>query len=159
MFNLFRRDNEIYAPLSGLCQDIIACKDKAFASKALGDGILIYPSENIVKSPCNGKIVSIFPTKHAIGIITNDRKEILLHIGIDTVKLEGKGFNTFVTIGDKVKKGDLLIKFNQDYMEDPQIDMSILIILLNGNKFNYKKRGLDSVIKSGEKVIEFESGD
>lgn len=159
MMNFFKKDYDLYAPVSGLCKDIIECKDKAFSSKALGDGLIIIPNENTIKAPCSGRISSLFPTKHAIGIVTNDKKEILLHIGIDTVKLKGKYFQSYISIGDKIKKGDKLITFDQEYMIKNDIDMSTILILLNGNKFRYKKKLLNDNIKVGDKIVEFGSGD
>lgn len=159
MFNLFPKKEGIYAPIAGRCLDITSCKDETFASKMLGDGFMILPSENIVRSPCNGKINSIFPTKHAIGIITKDRKEILLHIGIDTVKLKGTQFESFVSVGEKVKRGAPLVKFNDTYMKENGIDMSTIVILLNGGEYKYSKRHIDDEIKAGEIIIDVESGD
>ena len=159
MMNLFKKDIDLCAPVAGVCQDMINCKDNVFASKTLGDGVMIIPSENTIKAPCNGKISSLFPTKHAIGIITKDKKEILIHIGIDTVNLNGEHFQSYVSVGDKIKKGEKLITFDQQYMEKNDIDMSTIIILLNGDKLRYKKRLLNGNIIAGDKIIEFESGD
>lgn len=159
MFKLFMKDSDLYAPISGKCLDIAYCQDAAFASKALGDGFMIIPDEEVVKSPCDGKLTAVFPTKHAVGITMADGKEILLHIGIDTVKFDGKYFEAFVTKGDRVKKGDPLIRFNQKLLEKFGADMSTIVILLNGDGCKYEKYHMNDRILSGEKIIKFESGD
>ena len=159
MFRLFLKDKAIYAPISGRCLDISECKDATFSSKALGDGIVILPDEEVVKSPCDGVVYSIFPTKHAISLITTDHKEILLHIGIDTVKMNGEYFTAFVKIGDKVKKGTPLIQYDAMYMAQHNMDMSIMLVLLNGGDFTYKKLLVNTEVKSGDKIIDFESGE
>lgn len=159
MFKLFAKNKDIYAPIAGLCLDITKCKDPTFSSKMLGDGFMILPQGNTVSSPCDGKITSIFPTKHAIGMMCSPNKEILIHIGIDTVKLDGKYFTSYVSIGDKVKMGDPLVSFDAQYMNEHGVDMSTIVILLNGGEYTYAKKQLDKNIQSGEKIIEFESGD
>jgi sugar PTS system EIIA component len=100
----------LQAPMSGNCVGLEQVPDPTFAEKMMGDGIAIDPTDGMVVSPCDGKIVSLFPTKHAIGIESNDGLEILIHIGIDTVHLNGKGFKTYVKQDDIVKLGQKLIK-------------------------------------------------
>ena len=87
-------------------------KDDTFASKVLGSGIAIFPTENKVYAPADGVITSLHKSKHAIGITTFDNVEILIHVGIDTVKLGGQYFTSYVEVGDKVKVGDLLLEFD-----------------------------------------------
>lgn len=159
MFKLFTKNMDLFAPVSGECHDIVQCADTAFSSKAMGDGFLIIPDENIIKSPCNGKITALFPTKHAVGITMADGKEILVHIGIDTVKLNGKHFHAYVSKGDKVKVGTPIIRFDQDYMLQHDVDMSTMVILINRTDYVYKKYHMNERISSGEKIIKFESGD
>ena len=98
--------NELYAPMKGEVLDVSKSADPAFASKAMGEGVAINPSEGVIYAPADGTISLIFPTKHAMGITLNSGIELLIHAGIDTVKMEGKGFETFVETGAKVKKGD-----------------------------------------------------
>ncbi len=106
------------APLSGAIIDLINVPDDVFAQRILGDGIAIDPVEGIVYSPVDGKIEQLFSTKHAVAISTEDEVEILIHIGIDTVKMNGKGFNAFVSQGDTVKAGDKLIEFDLDFIKE-----------------------------------------
>lgn len=110
--------NELYAPMKGEVLDVSKSADPAFASKAIGEGVAINPSEGVIYAPADGTISLIFPTKHAMGITLNSGVELLIHAGIDTVKMEGKGFETFVETGVKVKKGDKLLSFDMDLVKE-----------------------------------------
>ena len=110
--------NELYAPMKGEVLDVSKSADPAFASKAMGEGVAINPSEGVIYAPANGTISLIFPTKHAMGITLNSGVELLIHAGIDTVKMEGKGFETFVETGAKVKKGDKLLSVDMDLVKE-----------------------------------------
>ena len=104
--------NELYAPMKGEVLDVSKSADPAFASKAMGEGVAINPSEGVIYAPADGTISLIFPTKHAMGITLNSGVELLIHAGIDTVKMEGKGFETFVETGDK------LLSFDMDLVKE-----------------------------------------
>lgn len=108
----------LYSAFTGALAPITEAPDEAFASKAMGDGYMVMPASGEVKVPEDGEVMFVFPTKHAIGLKTEDGMEYLLHIGVDTVKLDGKGFETFVQDGQKVKRGDLLMKFDRDYIRE-----------------------------------------
>lgn len=110
--------NELYALMKGEVLDVSKSADPAFASKAMGEGVAINPSEGVIYAPADGTISLIFPTKHAMGITLNSGVELLIHAGIDTVKMEGKGFETFVETGVKVKKGDKLLSFDMDLVKE-----------------------------------------
>lgn len=110
--------NELYAPMKGEVLDVSKSADPAFASKAMGEGVAINPSEGVIYAPADGTISLIFPTKHAMGITLNSGVELLIHVGIDTVKMEGEGFETFVETGAKVKKGDKLLSFDMDLVKE-----------------------------------------
>lgn len=159
MFNLFKKNNNISAPVSGKCLDITQCSDAAFSSKMLGDGFMIIPDAEVIKAPCDGTITTIFPTKHAIGITNRQGAELLLHIGIDTVKLNGQHMDALVKVNDKIRVGTPLIKFDAEYMKEQQIDMSTIVVLLNGGDFKYHKNHLNEEVKAGDIIIHMESGD
>jgi len=106
----------IAMPMTGTLIPISKVPDDTFANKIMGDGFAILPKDGTVVAPADGRIVVLFPTKHAIGMITDDRLEILIHVGIDTVKLQGKGFEAFVNQGDRVKEGQLLLRADLDYI-------------------------------------------
>ena len=108
----------LYSPFKGRAASIIEAPDEAFAERMMGDGYVVFPSEGIVYAPEDCEISFIFPSKHALGLRTEDGLEYLLHIGVDTVKLEGKGFKVFVQENDKVKKGDKLMEFDIEYIKE-----------------------------------------
>ena len=106
-------NNEILtSPLTGKTVALADVPDEVFASQALGKGIAIEPSIGEVRAPMAGVMTTVFPTGHAVGITTDSGIEVLIHIGMDTVELEGKGFELFVKQGDHVQAGDLLVKFD-----------------------------------------------
>lgn len=105
--------------------------DEAFSSGALGGGAAIIPQEGAIHSPVDGVVSMVYPTGHAIGITTKSGKEILIHIGIDTVKLEGEGFKSHIKNGMEVKKGDLLINVDLDLLKEKGYDTTVIIVILN----------------------------
>lgn len=132
----FKEIAKFSSPLNGIASPIEETPDEAFAGKMMGDGIMIMPEDKTVFAPCNGEILFVFPSKHAVGIKTNDGFEILIHIGINTVELNGEGFETFVNAGDKVKKGDKLISFDIEYIKDkvPSMATPFIFTALNENQ-------------------------
>lgn len=104
------------SPFNGTAAPITEAPDEAFSGKMMGDGYVVLPSDGQVVMPEDGEVIFVFPSRHAIGLKTADGMEYLLHIGVDTVKLDGKGFEVFVQDGQKVKKGQLLMKFDLDYI-------------------------------------------
>lgn len=122
---------EIYSPIIGTVVSLSETEDEAFASRALGEGVAIIPKEGKVYSPVNGTISSLFPTKHAIGILSDLGGEILIHVGIDTVNLEGKYFKGVVEEGQKVKQGELLLEFNISEIEKAGYKTVTPVIIVN----------------------------
>ena len=153
MFDFLRKkkDSLIYAPAKGLCIDISNVDDNAFASKIMGDGVAIIPEENIIKSPVDGKLTMIFNTGHAFGILSNDGVEILIHIGIDTVNEEGKGFEILKKSGDSVKKGTPIVKLELNYLKS-KYDMSTMLIVTNNKKI--KKINLNNKVDENTPILE-----
>lgn len=115
------------SPVEGNVIPLEQVKDDAFASKAMGDGIGILPGKEQVYAPCDGMVEVVFPTGHAVGISNGD-VEVLIHIGLNTVELDGKGFQAYVKQGDKVKKGDLLVTFDKEFIEDKGYDSTVVFI-------------------------------
>lgn len=141
------------SPLTGKAEDLSKAPDEAFASKMMGDGAVVTPIDGIVVAPADGFISFVFPSKHAVGLTTNDGLELLIHIGIDTVKLDGKGFETFVKDGDKVKKGDKLLSFDINFVKEnaPSLTSPCICTSLNDKqKVRLLKTG---DIKAGEEFI------
>mgnify|MGYP004587331557 FL=1 len=136
MFGFFKNKNEnaIYAPVKGTCIDITEVNDIGFSSKIMGDGVAIVPTEGIVTAPCDGRISMIFDTGHAFGIEANNGAEILIHIGIDTVNLNGEGFEILKKTGQKVKKGEPVIRFELEKVKK-LYDTATMVIMTNGKSF------------------------
>lgn len=112
-YTLESNDDEVLlSPLQGKILELKEMKDPVFASEAMGKGCAIIPTEGVVYAPFNGKVVLIPESKHAIGLVSNTGIEILIHVGIDTVKLAGKYYNHFTTVGQDVKVGDKLFEFD-----------------------------------------------
>ncbi|WP_411682382.1 beta-glucoside-specific PTS transporter subunit IIABC [Clostridium thailandense] len=123
------RKEAIASPMTGILKPLDKVKDAAFASGAMGKGASITPSEGNVVAPFDGTVIALFPTKHAIGLLSDNGCEVLIHIGMDTVQLEGKYFETYVKQGDKIKQGDLLISFDKEAIikEGYSLDTPILV--------------------------------
>lgn len=128
-------ETAIYAPVKGEVLPISESADEVFASKAMGDGVAINPTEDMMYAPADGTISLVFPTGHAVGITLNNGIELLIHAGIDTVKMEGEGFKNFVAVGDTVKKGDKLLSFDRNLVvEKGYQTQTMLLVAKDGGK-------------------------
>lgn len=145
---------DFVAPMTGRVLDLDEVSDKVFSERLMGDGFAIELTESDVVSPVDGVVAMTYPSKHAFGIKADSGEEILIHIGMDTVDLDGKGFESFVTDKQRVKKGDLLCKVALAYVKDQGKSLVSPIIFTSGEKI--KLLGKDT-IKQNEKVIELES--
>lgn len=125
----------VLSPLEGEVVPLVDIKDAAFSQGLLGNGIGIRPSKGEVLAPFDGTIVTLFPTKHAIGLVSNEGMEILIHVGLDTVQLEGKHFEAFVKQGDKVKQGQKLVTFNIKGIEKAGFSTDTPIIVTNTSDY------------------------
>lgn len=146
MFNLksiFKSKNSqqqnkeyIAAPLSGKVVSITEVPDPVFSEKMMGDGFAILPSSGKVVSPIEGKVVSVFPTKHAIGLKSINGREIIIHFGLETVALNGLGFEVMVSEGQTIKVGDLLLKVDIDKIKDrvPSIITPVIVTNLESEE-------------------------
>ena len=143
----------VSSPITGVAADLSTAPDEAFADRMMGDGAVVTPTDAIVKAPEDGEVAFVFDTKHAIGFTTDSGLSLLIHVGIDTVKLDGKGFEVFVENGQQVKKGDPLMKLDIDYLQEhaPSITSPVLCTELEDNQ---KVRLLrEGEIKSGEELF------
>lgn len=138
--NVSLNDNQISSIVDGTVIDIKEVADPVFASESMGQGVAIIASKNTLVSPVDGEVVMTFPTQHALGIKTSNGIEILLHIGIDTVELNGMGFKMFVKVGDKIKRGDKLVKVDFKYIEEQGYDGTIMFVLTNTNNKEITKQ-------------------
>lgn len=126
--------SEFVAPVTGNVIPVNQVKDEAFASEAMGKGVGIEPENGKVYAPFDGNVDAVFPTGHLVGLSDENGAEVLIHIGVDTVKLEGKGFKTYVSQGDKVKKGDLLVEFDVELLKKEGYDATVMFITTDTSK-------------------------
>ncbi|MGO5180498.1 PTS sugar transporter subunit IIA [Catenibacterium mitsuokai] len=136
-FRAKKKENfEIFSPVKGDVIDVTKTNDPLFKSEGLGEGVGIIAEENTLVSPVNGEIKTFFPTKHAIGITSDDGVDILIHVGIDTVELNGKYFNALKEQGDKVKKGDKLLEVDFDSIKNEGYDTTVLLVITNTQEYS-----------------------
>lgn len=138
----------VYAPMSGEVIALSDVKDETFAGEILGKGLAIIPREGNVYAPFDGTVTTVFDTKHAIGLSTEDGLEILIHVGINTVELEGKYYQTFVEEGDTVKAGDLMLTVNLDGIKKAGYDTTTPVIVTNTDDYS-----MIEALKHGEAVV------
>ena len=143
----------VSSPLKGHTIELKDIEDKAFSSGSIGRGIAINPQEGILRSPVDGVVTAIFPTKHAIGLTTDDGMEILIHIGVDTVKLNGKYFEKKVGKGDQVKQGDILIEFDIEKILNEGYSLTTPVLITNHQKYLDIVAEAGNQVDSGEKLL------
>lgn len=122
---------KLQSPIPGRIVDLIEVPDQVFAEKMMGDGFAVIPSRGSVVSPFDGEVVMVFRTKHAVGLRSKEGLELLIHVGLDTVELNGEGFVAKVKDGDKIKIGDVLLEFDMDYIKQHGKDLISPIIITN----------------------------
>lgn len=144
---------EIASPLKGEVLPLNEVKDEAFASGILGNGIAINPKEGVLVSPVNGVVNALLPTLHAIGITTQEGVELLIHIGMDTVKLKGEGFKAFVKQGDEIKIGQKLIEFDIDLLKSKGYCLDVPIVITNMMNYTEVVCTKETNINIGENLL------
>lgn len=145
----------VYAPVTGKVVALDSVKDEAFASGTLGEGVGIEPEEEKLYAPADGTIEAVFPTGHAIGMKSADGMEILLHVGVDTVEMEGKGFQTFVKQGEKVNAGDLLMKFSKKEIRAAGHEVTTFILVSNASEIGTFQRESGNHVTKLDKLYSF----
>ena len=148
------KDTVLSACLNGTVVPLADVKDEAFASGVLGDGFAIEPSDGELVAPADGEISSIFETHHAVGMTTADGAELLMHIGIDTVKLGGKHFTYLVNEGDKVKKGQPLIRFELEAIKAEGYPVTTPVIVCNTDDYAAVEAKAGGTVKQGDALLE-----
>jgi len=144
----------ITSPLAGEVKELSQATDPVFAQGLMGRGVVIVPSQGELVSPVNGRVTVFFPTKHAIGILSDEGVEILMHIGMDTVNLEGKCFEGYVSQGDKVKVGDKLISFDIDMIKKAGYVTETPVIVTNSDKYQVEVlEQLPRVVERGSQLM------
>jgi PTS system beta-glucosides-specific IIC component len=143
----------IVSPLDGLVKPLHMLEDEAFASGAMGQGIVIEPADGVLTSPVNGTITTVFPTGHAIGITSDGGAELLIHVGVNTVRLKGRFFEKHVQEGDKVEKGQLLLKFDVEQIREAGYLVSTPVIVTNSATYLDVLKTDKTEVKNGDYLL------
>ena len=146
-------DDDVLSPMTGTVLALEQVPDSTFASGLLGQGVAIIPCDNKVIAPFAGEVASLFQTRHAIGLLSDSGIELLIHVGIDTVRLDGKPFTAHVQTGDKFKPGDLLLEFNRQAILDAGYDLTTPIIITNCDEYREVMKVAGSAVTAGTPLL------
>lgn len=144
---------EVKSPISGKVIALEKVNDPVFSSGAMGKGIAIEPTDNRVYAPFNGTIEFIADTKHAIGLLSEDGVEVLIHVGMDTVKMQGRGFNVKTSANSKVKAGDLLLEFDRNAIEKEGYSLITPVVITNADNYEDNVLCINEEVKNGREII------
>ena len=150
------KSEAVVSPLNGEVKPLAEIKDTAFASGALGQGVAIITSEGKLYAPVSGTVTALFPTNHAIGVTSEDGAEVLMHIGMDTVQLDGKHFKAHVEQGARVEKGQLLIEFDVAAIKDAGYDLTTPVVVTNQDKYEITATN-EKTVKSQDNLLELKA--
>lgn len=152
MFKFFKKEEfKIVAPVDGKMILLENVPDEMFSQKIMGDGFAVKPESGTVVAPISGVAETVFPTGHAVGITTKDGIECIVHIGVDTVELNGEGFTTLIKQGTKVKAGQPIVKFDKELLEEKGYELVTMVVFPAGydKEFALGER----MVSSGEKLV------
>lgn len=152
----YNKATKLLSPVVGQAIGLSQVKDEVFSSEAMGKGIAFVPSKGILYAPADGTIALVFPTGHAVGMNTADGAEILMHIGMDTVNLEGKGFKTLVEKDQEVKAGDPLVEFDIDFLKQEGYDITLPMVVTNTAKYHDVKSVATGNVQVGQEVLDLD---
>lgn len=148
--------NVLLAPVDGKCVSLNEVPDEMFAEKIMGDGVAFRYEGDAIYAPCSGIVRVVANTKHAIGIQNEEGLEVLIHVGVDTVNLAGKGFETLVVQGQKIKQGQQILRIDRAFMDQQHINLITAMVLTNYKDFQYDILSLDqNVVHNQTEIIEF----
>lgn len=150
----YNKEEKLVAPLNGQVVPLSEVKDEVFSSGSMGKGVAIEPQEGKVCSPLDGEVVMVFPTGHAIGLKSNNGAEVMIHIGMDTVELDGKGFTTLVKKGQSIKKGESLIKFDLEAIKKAGFETTTPVIVTNSNSYHEVNAVANGTITIGDPLLD-----
>ena len=156
MFTLFKKKDKgihIMAPIDGTCVSLSDVKDEVFSQKMMGDGVAIEPSGDTLCAPISGVITAIVDSHHAFGITSDEGIEILVHCGLDTVNLGGKGFSVLKEVQTKVQAGEPILKVDTAFMKEQRIPLITPVIILNGQDKEISNYHIGEVVKAKESVL------
>lgn len=154
---LLDNNKEIKNPLSGKVLPLSKVEDAVFSSGAMGNGIAIYPTDNKVYAPFDGTVEFIAETKHAIGLKSDDGVELLIHVGMDTVKMNGKGFDVKTKVNERVKEGDLLLEFDRNEIQKEGYSLITPVVITNSNNYEQDELCIDEEALFGKSIINLKS--
>ena len=160
MFNFFKKNQNkevsLIAPITGRTIDLSNVPDKVFAEKLAGDGIAIDPTGDVIVAPADGELTLVFKTMHAFAITLANGSELLIHIGIDTVSLNGEGFQQLVEAGAQVKAGTPIVKIDRDFILNKGLSLITPVLITNMDIVKELKTNVDKDVVAGEnEVISF----
>ncbi|NRO19269.1 beta-glucoside-specific PTS transporter subunit IIABC [Lactobacillus helveticus] len=150
---------KLVSPLNGDVKPLSEIKDEVFSSGAMGQGVAVEPSEGVLHAPADGKTALVFPTGHAVGINTTDGAEVLMHIGMDTVNLQGKGFKTLVQKGQEVKAGDPLVEFNIKEIKAAGYEVATPVVVTNSKKYESINQVANGTVEVGQEILSLQGED
>lgn len=153
LFSRKKKEICLYSPLNGEVKSIDATPDPVFSQKMMGDGVVIFPTDGNVVAPFDGKVTMIFPSKHAIGLESKDGIELLIHYGLDTVSLNGEGFEVLVEVNQAIKTGDPLLKADNALIESKGLSCAVPVVftaLSESKSIEIVKSG---TVSQGDKIV------
>lgn len=148
-----KREEQIGAPADGTSINVTEVDDLTFGSEVLGKGIAILPENNRICAPADGHILTVAETGHAVALRTEAGAEVLIHIGIDTVKLKGSHFRVRVREGQQVKKGELLIEADMDAIRKAGYDNAVILVISNSDTYTQVKCRTGFAVRTGDEVV------
>lgn len=148
-----KKEEILVAPLTGKVVNMEEVPDPVFSQLMMGDGVAIEPTEGKVVSPVNGEVIQFFHTKHAIGLLSDTGIEVLIHVGLDTVNMQGEGFEGHVQVGDQVKAGDLLISFDLNLIKEKAKSTITPIVITNGDMVESLKKMTGQATERGRQTV------
>lgn len=148
-----RKKRSIYAPVTGRAVTLKSIGDGVFSEKLVGDGTAVYPLDNEVVIPVDGKVSFIMETGHAFGIQMMDGPEVLVHIGIDTVNERGEGFQVFIKEGEEVKKGMTAVVMDKERLEAKGYNTTVMVLVPDSGSFGILRKKASGEVKAGKEII------
>ncbi|KLU61582.1 glucose-specific phosphotransferase enzyme IIA component [Peptococcaceae bacterium CEB3] len=153
MLNMFKKPYELLAPVSGKVLELAQVPDQVFAQKMAGDGIAIEAEGDLVLAPADGKLSFIFRTNHAFGMVLGNGVEILVHVGIDTVNLNGEGFERLAEEGAMLRAGDRVLKIRRKTLAEKGMSFVTPVVISNADKVAQMRPGDRPVVQAGRDVV------
>lgn len=154
IFNKKTKEINIISPINGEIKDLSKVDDEVFAGEMIGKGVAVVPRGTTITSPIDGNVKMAFPTGHAYGVSHKNGPEVLIHVGIDTVALSGKGFNSKVSTGNKIKSMDPLVEIDLEYIEKNAKSADVIVIVTNETFGEYKISNIKTgSVKAGDTLF------